>query len=360
MRFFAIVSAHKLNKNRLVLVVGIGLVVVLVGVASALYFGERGSDEQTSIGAQDRPANDYALEAKWWAERIDTIGPEDAYEEFKHAYQQESYARQHTLAHIFGRVLYEKAGIEGFAICDSAFAFGCYHSFFGTSIKADGMSIVKELDGACRRRWGGAYMPCQHGIGHGILSSLGANHLQDALDVCSTIMEQPTGGCASGIFMEYNFRTMSAVWGEGERTLVRPLRDERDVHMPCALLPQQYTSACYYEQPQWWEFVLGEDYERSKALCAEITEEDARGACFRGVGHYRANNGYDIEKVHDVCGTIAAGMPEQLFCYQGAAWLFLARQNGGADTARALCEAIKREEDRAVCSASIEGNIFRL
>lgn len=70
---------------------------------------------------------------------IDAAGPQKAYDEFKAVYQNDPFEIQHNAAHVMGRALYEKAGLDGFSICDATFAFGCYHAFLGLAIHEKGV-----------------------------------------------------------------------------------------------------------------------------------------------------------------------------------------------------------------------------
>ena len=79
-----------------------------------------------SLQSLDIERMDFQKEYEMWSSRIDEVGPELAYEELKKRYKDLEYPSQHTRIHVFGEVLYEKTGIAGTSVCDSAFGFGCY------------------------------------------------------------------------------------------------------------------------------------------------------------------------------------------------------------------------------------------
>lgn len=268
-------------------------------------------------------AAELSPERSFWKEVVDEKGAAAAYTEFKARIASETYQRKHALAHVFGELVYETEGIGGVTVCDASFGFGCFHSFFGTAIHEEGIEVVKKLDGACVAVYGPQGTGCSHGIGHGVLSYLGEEGLQEALDVCAGLaFKGAIGGCSSGVFMEYNFRTM-----EGPEGPLRPFTYETRYY-PCSEL-SPYRTSCYFELPQWWKSSLKKEgyskeeaYEMSGLWCTELRETEERDACFKGIGNMiPANNGYDVGISVDEC----ARMPHrkgELLCRQGAAWGF--------------------------------------
>jgi hypothetical protein len=271
-------------------------------------------------------------EVQYWMKQIEEDGGFEAYQLFGDKNSQKSINQTHELAHAFGEALYKVEGIEGVAVCDSNFAFGCYHSFFGQALIDNGIDIITELDEACIRVYGEKGLGCQHGIGHGVLAELGKDNLSSALDACSTLNWQgPIGGCSSGVFMEYNLSTM----GTG-------LIDEYSpdaTYFPCTKVSQKYQQACYFEMPALWVQQLDRDYQVVGELCAEVSDEISRQVCYRGVGNIVAGTSdLDPELVITACAKMPN--PEGIaLCTEGAVWIFSNEKELG-DTWKQLCQPL--------------------
>jgi hypothetical protein len=234
---------------------------------------------------------------------IDNVGPAKAYDQFKLDMSGvESFGRQHSLAHIFGSVLYKKAGLEGFNICDDAFAYGCYHSFIGEAINDMGIDIMHTLDKLCNEKpYKNGNSACQHGIGHGLLGHMGYREedLLQALNYCSSLTYKgPLAGCAGGAFMEYNQRSMADPAGSGN--FHREL-DPSDPYDPCNDVKDQFKIACYYNLSAWWKVVFEYDYEKVGRLCQQAPE-DAVSSCLLAIAEGLADDySNDPEKVREQC-----------------------------------------------------------
>lgn len=250
----------------------------------------------------------------------------------------------HTLAHLFGEALYEEVGLAGIGYCRTDFEFGCFHSFFALAVKEKGIEILPILDDACVEAFGTAYLPCQHGLGHGIVVYTGYDALLEALTLCEKIRWQPLGGCSSGVFMEHNFHTMAA--SETGTSFLRPLED--DVYAPCSTLPQKHQPSCYQEQVQWWQNHFSNDFTYIGTLCDAVPETENRTACFNGIGNYvAASNNLNVTSITTICGT----MPNQfgiVECQQGGAWL-VRGDGSGIESAEKVCEGLQNEEAIATC-----------
>ena len=267
---------------------------------------------------------DGIREEKKWLDRMDQVGTSKAYEEFKSEYADKHFGIQHTIAHIVGELIYEKEGVKGLAICDSTFAFGCYHSFFGQALAGRGLDVVSMLDQACLDKFGPLGTGCQHGIGHGLMEYYGSDNLLLALDGCkATTQIRPLFGCTSGVFMEYNvpivFTPETAV------TQPRTINFD-DPYFPCPELPNKYQESCYYEMTQWWDkdTTYRGGYKKIGQLCDNVKGEKNREACFFGVGNITApSSNYDVAEAIKKCDQ----MPDNeslLLCRSGSSWSFYA------------------------------------
>lgn len=290
--------------------------------------------------------SDYSAVTEHWESRISDAGAEAAYEEFKTLYRELVPGMQHTMAHIFGVALYDTEGLSGVAVCDEDFLYGCYHSFFATAIQNEGTDILGELDTICARKYeDGAYLGCQHGIGHGILSYVGKEDLVEALDLCTTIPWQEIGGCSGGVFMEYNFNFL----GSNDSAKIRERGES--LHEPCDDLPAIHQPSCYAELPQWWHYVIPDDYEKMGDLCEEISAQDQQNICYGAIGRFALNyTDYDVPETVHRCRSIRSE-EGYIRCVVGAAQSTETVPNGD-ELGRRLC-AVFDESDKADCLAKL-------
>jgi hypothetical protein len=265
-----------------------------------------------------------AAEKTRWSKRMDEVGPQKAYEEFKLEYATKNFGSQHMMAHIIGSLLFQKAGIKAQAICDSTFSFGCYHSFFSETLTHYGPSVITQLNQACLDKFGPAGSGCQHGIGHGVMDYFGPKRLLDALNACQpTTALSPIAGCTSGVFMEYNVPILiSATTATAQPRVVDPKKP----YAPCPGLPEQYRDSCYYSIGQFWDQIdpYRSDYKTQGLLCKNTPNPSQMESCYLGVGNVVApNNNYDPVKAVASCKQ----MPDQtavIICQAGASWSFAA------------------------------------
>ncbi len=294
----------------------------------------------------------------YWSREITEIGPEAAYQKFiKSATDDAVDVDSHTQAHVFGEALYETGGLEAVRFCDHSFAFGCFHSFFGSAVHQSGIEVLKKFDQVCIDKYNSKNLPCQHGIGHGVMVYTGYENLVEALDLCRAISWQPTGGCSSGVFMEYNFHIMDAAEGQD---FLRPPTE--NLYEPCDSLPTEYQPSCYYEQVEWWQNTMNSDWLKINRLCEALSDNQENfNACYSAVGHYvAASNNYDAGLVGQICSTMPTAETVAL-CSEGALWLIIA-EPGKVSDAYNLCSELelpynKQCEDKL--SHALEDNTIR-
>jgi len=339
-----------MKKNKLY----IAGVLVVVGVALGAVFLESVADRKPSGVAAvrfDSVPDSYAR----WKSLILSEGPEDGYIEFKRENKNSSFGEQHLNAHIFGEVLYELEGIDDIGTCDALFQFGCYHGFFNIAVYSEGPAVLEKLDQACIRMWGkDDFLPCQHGIGHGILTYTGPDNLLEALHYCRALTWQERGGCSGGVFMEYNFRTRDDLSGVD----VRSLSDGEDAYSPCSELPSSFRLACYAEQPQWWASVFDSDWPRMGKLCDGLDQLKEQGVCFQAIGNYSAaESAFSVKKVLDICASMP-NLSSQSECTEGASWIMLTQKDGRALGAE-LCQSLPPREAQE-CQNKLNANRFNV
>lgn len=291
---------------------------------------------------------------KIWSEEIRKFGGEKAFLDFKEAVTPLDPGVQHTQAHIFGEALFNEFGIDGVSICDNSFAFGCYHSFLGTAIKAKGLNIVPLLNEKCIEKLKTQALGCQHGIGHGIMADLGYKFkdLSSALENCDKLpVNDPIGGCKGGVFMEYNFQTMLS-----KDAKIRNY-DINNPNYPCQDVRKEHRPACYYWQAQWWNTVFSgnnpEKYTQIGLLCQKLTIAEEKEQCFLGTGNITgpiAN--WDVDEAINLCDTMPSheGM---VLCRAHAANSFFAEPKS-RNIASKICEGLGVEEAKCISKSGIK------
>jgi hypothetical protein len=286
--------------------------VVLVG--GALWYS-KGTD---TTGYSD---TDSTFNVAYWTKQFERKDPTAVFAEFKKRNESAPFDRQHLSAHVMGDLIYATLGVEGVAVCDATFSFGCYHGFFARAISEGGEARVKELDTACVTAFGPLGTGCQHGIGHGVLEYVGYDRVNDALALCKqTTQAAPLLGCATGVFMEFN-APLTGV-GTGLVPKQRELTPET-MYEPCPTVPAEFRPACYYQLGQIIATNLHDDLPNVEHICGTLAGE-SRSRCFLGVGEgltYRAN--YQGEKVKEQCGTFSES-GDELSCRAGASWALYA------------------------------------
>ncbi len=284
-------------------------------------------------------------ERNYWSERMDEVGGETAYREFKEQYADKNFGSQHLGAHIVGALLYKKAGIAGQTICDSTFSFGCYHSFFSQILADKGPSIIANLNQACLDKFGPLGTGCQHGIGHGVMEYFGPSRLLDALNACKpTTASSEISGCTSGVFMEYN---VPIIITEEDATAVSRPVDPKKPYAPCPELPQNFQASCYYSIGQWWNQTdtYRYDWKTQGLLCKNIPNPSHMETCYLGIGNVAApDNGFDPEKTIDSCKK----MPDSkgiITCQAGASWSFAANPEY-EPLAKKMCDKLSASDTK--------------
>lgn len=285
-------------------------------------------------------------QSDFWSKRIDEVGPQVTYQEFKKLVSQEKLALQHGFSHIMGELLYQKKGLNGFAVCDQEFNYSCYHGFFTAALADKGVSIVRELNKVCEDTYNPLPSPCQHGIGHGLMAYLGRDKLVEALGLCKlTNQTNPLHGCTSGLFMEYNASShFSSTSGVIDRRSLNP----ENPHEPCnSIVPQEFRSSCYAEIPLWWREVYNRDFDLIGKLCQSIEVKSHQSACYQGVGLVIApTTNYNVNEVKILCKKMP-DLTSQSQCLAETYKVFKALP-GHQDKANQICEDLPNL-DKTLC-----------
>lgn len=341
--------------SRLVALILLSLISIFA-ILLILKNGSNPKENQKSQENQKNPQNfNISQQKKYLSDKIKSLGAQKAYDLFKTENQTNNQFIQHTYAHIFGALLYNLEGTQGIGICDSSFAFGCYHSFSTTAIADKGEHIVKELHSACTDKFGPLGSGCHHGLGHGILEYLGPNKLDQALKICASIQEFSLLGCSSGVFMEYNFPTL--IDGDNA-TVTRRQFDSNNPFAPCKSVETKFQPSCYFEITQWWQLSLQSDHKKIGLMCDQLTDTKQREFCFIGIGYnIPPQIDYNLDKSVGGCDRMP-GKREKTLCLAGVSWSFFTVPDK-KDKAKDVCQFLNKNE-QSLCIEKADLTAYKL
>lgn len=338
-----------------------GIVALVAGLVSTRLLENQETVKQSTAIAFENPLMKISETRDYWLQEINSLGAEAAYDKFKKTYAEKNFGIQHTLAHLMGELLYETQGIKGLAVCDSNFAFGCYHSFFGKVLSEKGLSIIPELDKVCVNKFGPLGTGCQHGIGHGLREFMGPDKVVDALEACTlTTQLKELFGCTSGVFMENN---VPIVMSDTESPRTEPRRlDPKNPYEPCnTIVPKKFRKSCYFEMPQWWNQVYHFNFAKVGELCSGIVDKEESKSCYLGAGGVAApSSQYNVEETIKRCDLMPT--EEGVFlCRSGASWGFFSEPSV-RNLSPQVCKGLREEEMEHKCAkeSDLIGNGERL
>jgi len=249
------------------------------------------------------------------------IAKEDAsslYHEILNKYENSSPNNQHTIAHIFGEVLYQIKGPAGITVCGNSFAFGCFHGFFTTAIPDQGIGIVNELDQMCNEKFGEFNLGFQHGLGHGIAEYYGSKNLDKSLETCAGLAwKHRLMGCSGGVFMEYIMPSLSG--NTPGSVKINPLNPTSPYH-PCTEIKEYFQPECYYNLGNYFYHATKKNPQQSLELCEKVKNPLNKKSCLLGLGNSIFSNTRDIQKTISECKQ-APSIDSEINCRSGAAWL---------------------------------------
>src|SRR3989344_796394 len=281
------------------------------------------SVDTTTLNAAD---SSPIWEKDYWETRIVSVGDVDAYQELGEIIKELPPAKQHTASHIFGAALYEAEGYSSITVCDTLFQWGCFHEVMGETLADRGLPIIDTLNKRCTafvdeiKSEGG-----RHSLGHGLLAWFGYSekNLTEALDACKKYvpnpLPNPLGGCYSGVFMEYSFRTMSASGELGSRFV-----PSKEYYTICYHLADEFRPTCAAQAIQSWIIsVPGFDrnsFSQYGELCRGFNSNELIDYCYTGIGnHLPADVSLPPSEVIARCEAASSEMIGQLLCRASAA-----------------------------------------
>jgi len=243
----------------------------------------------STIYNDEKSQLEYKKNLKKIKEEFDSKGSLPAYNFIKQEYYKNPNQKIfHNLFHYVGEQLYLHDGASGITICDETAGYGCFHGFLGSALNKEKNLFVKNALNFCQKDLADRVLTveCIHGIGHGILAFKGYKQdtLVDALSQCDQMSSNQFWKdiCYSGIFMEYNIRTMQGINTSGYS--IRPFKTDTP-YDPCLNLPFPYQKRCFYELPYWWIAVMNSDFSKMGELCEKINDIQIKENCYQGIGH---------------------------------------------------------------------------
>lgn len=252
----------------------------------------------------------------------------------------------HDLAHLAGKLLYERKGVTGISDCTPTFSFGCYHGLldtaFATSI-ADLPLAEKECEKVGQVN-SGPYGSCIHGIGHGVSSFHQSKDLEKALNECNKL-NNGRDFCFDGVFMEF------------VRSADSQFYKIKDPLYPCNGLEEKYgplfSLSCGRNQPSVLISRLGMTFDDVVRLCGTSTLNDKfKSSCFDALGFILASS-QDTKKIIIGCKQIA-NSTYQALCFKSAAGeLVFQEVPGWQEKSREVCNATP-VASRAFCHENLQ------
>lgn len=228
---------------------------------------------------------------------VKEVGAEQAYAEFRNAYG--GTAEKHMVGHVLGAFLWESMKLKGLAVCDSSFAFGCYHEYIARALLEYGPEETEKLGRLC---FEGAKAGCPHGIGHGLFEYFGAMRITDALHTCDRLkgIWKTVEHCERGVFMAYNIPSpMQESFGKIPSTTIHTPYEPCDTN----IIPDAFKTSCYFSLPQRF-LHEGNPPEDVSRYCATVPPS-YRKACFLGIGiDLPSLLSFEQDRIIEICETM--------------------------------------------------------
>ena len=238
----------------------------------------------------------------------------------------------HELAHIVGNVAYRERGFDGITVCDSTFAFGCFHGVTEEMLVTEGDSVIGKIEGRCIALFPPDvtqdYTGCIHGTGHGLLT-WEALDINRALARCDTFSQQYRSYCYDGVFMEYAF------------AMPNQQIDENNPWELCLQLPQEYHFNCArYRGPTFLaEFEF--DFARAARACLATQSTILSNTCIESMGYQIAQiTKSDERKARELCSLLPEAGSRNLCLAAVATELHFQKYQGWEQVVASLCGSL--------------------
>lgn len=320
------------NSSKNVQLISLFLAILTLLIFISLFEYKKTAPTRSPQHCKDRNC-DFLSEQKMMEEELKAKEPSIVYANILSRYEKSSPNDQHSIAHIFGEVLYKLKGNASITVCDDSFAYGCFHGFFMNAISNEGIGAIKQFDEMCIKKFGEYDTGCQHGIGHGIAEYLGPQNLDRSLDACATLTwKHKLMGCSGGVFMEYLLPSFSK---NASGLTISPINWDKPFK-PCDTVNKNFAPECFYNLGNYYYYALSKDSERALKLCDTVSESLDRKSCFLGVGDSIYSKIRDITKTIQQC-RLGPNKESEISCRAGAAWYLYASEIYRSE-AKKFCE----------------------
>jgi hypothetical protein len=271
-------------------------------------FGSSGGAAGSAIPVDQKLLADFKAQSgqdqyTW----LDTIAqeknPETAWAYLKAAYDTPAgvVGNPHLLAHHVGELLYKAYGFKGLALCDTTFAFGCYHgimevafdknhpeSYNANVLSAqEGCKVVGDITSP-------SYWSCIHGMGHGI-ATFRDYDIQKSLSDCDLLDQKVRTYCDDGVFMEFSLSALPNFY-----------KQDNPIY-PCDTITKDYqVVACARSQAQVMRFRFKMTTGEIAKACLDTKDKTIVYHCIDSIGYFvgQTTQG-DASKVTADCEEIA-------------------------------------------------------
>lgn len=244
-------------------------------------------------------------------EKLIKTDPKKAWIELKQKYfvNGQVVGDVHQLAHKIGNEFYLRYGLKGVVLCDSTFAFGCFHGVSEKLLATEGSEVIQKVEKECEGFFSSTekvkLTGCLHGMGHGLLSWENLNGQRALLD-CDLLQDKHRSDCYDGVFMELSFNTK----------LISGL----DIANPwkfCSSLNESYQEKCASYQPVFFQAKYGLNYEDMGEICSTSPNASNSNQCYTRLGFLISSESLgSFEKIKEVCSKYSGG--GKSFCILGA------------------------------------------
>ena len=273
--------------------------------------------------------------------------PKDGWNYIKEAFivNGQVVGNAHEFAHVVGNLSYKKSGLEGIKICDTAFAFGCFHGVTEAMLLNEGTNKIKDIEIECLELFPSelteGYTGCIHGTGHGIYTWENGN-LNQALSDCDILTERYRQYCYDGVFME-NVSSSSGGFFEAKN----PWKF-------CTDLDERYHRNCArYQSQVFLGGALNGSLVSVGKNCSLGPHTLLRETCYESLGYYVAQTSLGKASIIlEQCGQMPSTEGVEICTIGGAVESIFQKYGDFKNSANMLCE--KLGERRLACLERIK------
>jgi hypothetical protein len=266
----------------------------------------------------------------------------------------------HPFMHVIGNAAatnyktVSEAYLHGDSFCWSGYYHGILEGVIArigiANLPANINTICADIPG--KETYNFDYYNCVHGLGHGIMESLG-DEVFKSLAMCDNVngrWEQES--CYSGVFME-NIIVNTNLGGANKASEF--LKPSEPLY-PCTAVEDKYKGQCYLGQTSYALEVNNYNFSKTVPLCTTVAQP-YRDICFQSIGRDAANQAlHDADRTKITCA-LASDANDRMNCMVGAVKEFVSYYHGVKE-AHAYCNILD-DAERTNCNATAD-DYFRV